>query len=425
MDGTEGGRAGRGGNPRIIFHVDMDAFYAGVEMRDDPSLCNVPLVIGADPRNGKGRGVVCTANYPARKFGIRSAMSISQAWRLAPHAVFLPPDFSKYAPASDAVMQVLEKYADVLEVVGMDEAYLDMTICCSPDGVPDWDLAHSIARSLQAAVKRETGLSCSVGIAPCKAVAKIATDRRKPHGITLVLPDEVTAFLDPLPVRALNGCGPKTAGILKDEGIATIGDLARTSPRTLDGILGSHGDWLHRIAHGDDPRPVVADHGPRKSRGNETTFGRDQREPSKVMRTARGLLDEILADHSKRDRRAFTTITVKLRYEDFTTLTRAHTADIPYELHQPETAALCASRVAAILAPLLDGRAVRLVGVRFSGFVEQTGQQLLARFGLAVQGLLARSSVDSHGRTVSRASLPFGAFDPGGLRQGLLASFAA
>src|ERR1041385_2540301 len=178
------------GDGRIVFHVDMDAFYAGVEKRDRPELRQAPLIIGADPRGGQGRGVVCTANYAARKFGVRSAMPISQAYRLAPHAVYLRPDFAKYGPASEAVMQVLERYADIFEQVGMDEAYLDVTAKCGSD----WDLARSLALSLQAAVKRETGLSCSVGIAPSKAVAKVASDRRKPHGVTRVRPDEVQAF---------------------------------------------------------------------------------------------------------------------------------------------------------------------------------------------------------------------------------------
>lgn len=404
---------------RVVFHVDMDAFYAAVEMRDDPRLRNVPLVIGADPRGGQGRGVVCTANYPARKFGVRSAMPISQAYRLAPHAVYVRPDFSKYGPASDSVMQVLERYADVLEVVGLDEAFLDMTSkCLGPDGEPDWALAASVARSLQAAVARETGLSCSVGVAPSKSVAKIATDRRKPHGVTPVAPGELRAFLDPLPVRCISGCGPKTAAALNDEGIRSIADLAATKADELEARFGSHGRWLWHLAQGHDDRPVVADHGPRKSRGNETTFGRDATRPDQVLKVAADLLEESLDVHDRRDRRSFTTITVKVRYADFTTLTRAHSVEVPLEMDRSDTPARAWAVAKDLLDPLLErvgkGRAVRLVGVRMSNFLEPTGQRPLSAYGL---GLTEPVRL----RKPARPDKPWGAFDPGGLRQVVLA----
>lgn len=399
---------------RVVFHVDMDAFYAAVEMRDDPRLRTVPVVIGADPRGGQGRGVVCTANYPARKYGIRSAMPISQAYRLAPHAVYIRPDFSKYGPASDTVMQVLERYADVLEVIGLDEAYLDVTARCTrPDGSLDWDLATCVARSLQAAVARETGLSCSVGVAPCKAVAKIATDRRKPHGVTPVRPEEVRTFLDPLPVRCISGCGPKTAAALNEDGIRTIGDLAAASPEDLEHRFGSHGRWLHQLALGLDARPVVADHGPRKSRGNETTFLRDEARPERVLKLAADLLEETLDVHDRRDRRAFTTLTVKVRYSDFTTLTRAHTEPVPFEMDRSDTPARAWAVAKALLEPLLDGRQVRLVGVRLTNFLEPTGQRPLSAYGFGV--------VEPVVKPKHRPEKPWGAFDPGGLRQVVLA----
>lgn len=402
-----------GAPARVVFHVDMDAFYAAVEMRDDPRLRSAPVVIGADPRGGQGRGVVCTANYPARKYGIRSAMPISQAYRLAPHAVYIRPDFSKYGPASDAVMQVLERYADVLEVVGMDEAYLDVTSrCLAPDGSIDMAAATSLARSLQAAVMRETRLSCSVGVAPSKSVAKIATDRRKPHGVTPVPPDGVRAFLDPLPVRCISGCGPKTAAALNEDGIRTIGDLAGTQPDDLERRFGAHGRWLHQLAQGIDPRPVVADHGPRKSRGNETTFLRDEARPERVLKLAADLLEETLDVHDRRDRRAFTTLTVKVRYADYTTLTRAHTEAVPFEMDRSDTPARAWTVAKALLEPLLDGRAVRLVGVRLTNFLEPTGQRPLSAYGVGVAQPMVKHK---------RAEKPWGAFDPGGLRQVVLA----
>jgi DNA polymerase IV (archaeal DinB-like DNA polymerase) len=356
---------------------------------------------------------VCTASYEARRYGIRSAMPISQAWRLAPHATYIRPDFVKYGPASEAVMHVLERYADSLEQVGLDEAYLDVTARTGGD----WDLARSLALSLQAAVKRETGLSCSIGIAPCKAVAKVATDQRKPHGITLVRPERVEAFLAPLPVRVLNGCGPKTAQALREEGLVTVGDLAAESRESLERRFGSHGGWLWRIARGDDPRPVEGDRGQRKSRGNETTFFQDQRDPSRVLRAAADLLEETLDHHDRRDRRAFSTLTVKVRYAGFVTLTRARTVDVPFETERSDTVARAWATAKALLEPLLDGRAVRLVGVRLSGFAEPTGQQALDAYGARLPGIGAKPLV----RLPARPAKPWGAFDPGGLRQVILA----
>ncbi len=406
---------------RIIFHVDMDAFYASVEVRDDPSLKGKPLVVGADPRGGRGRGVVCTASYEARAYGIRSAMPISEAWRRAPHATFIPPDFRKYGPASRAVMAILERYADILEVVGMDEAYLDVTERCrGDDGSPDWDAARCLARSLQAAVKRELHLSCSVGIAPSKSVAKVASDKHKPHGITRVRPAEVLPFLEPLAPGKINGCGPKTATALRELGIATIGELARLPEKDLVAEFGSHGAWLWLLANGRDPRAVVADHGARKSRGNETTFFEDQRDAQPVLDTALGLLDEILDDQARRDGRAFSTITVKIRYGDYTTLTRARSVPTPLEPSHGATLEHARATAAALLAPLLDGRSVRLVGVRFSGFQEATGQQALSDYGLAIATGPALASIGQ-----VRLRVPHGAFDPGGLRWTKLASWSA
>jgi len=274
------GQDGTPARDRIVLHVDMDAFYAAVEARDDPRLRGVPLVVGADPQGGAGRGVVCTADYVARRYGIHSAMPISKAYEACPHAAFLRPDFPRYKVASRRVMDVLERYADVLEVVGMDEAYLDVTDACG-----GWDHAAAFARSLQAAVRRATGLSCSVGAAPTKSAAKVASDRRKPHGVTVVPPEALAEFLDPLPVRLVNGCGPKTAARLAEWDIRAVGELAAADPAWLEERFGAHGRWLHRIANGDDPRPVIEDRGPPKSRGNERTFLRDERHPAHVLAT--------------------------------------------------------------------------------------------------------------------------------------------
>ncbi len=363
MDGT-----------RIIFHVDMDAFYASVHARDEPRLADVPLVVGADPRGGKGRGVVSTCNYHARGFGIRSAMPITEAYRRCPEATFIRPDFSLYKPASQAVMEILGRYADVLQVVGMDEAYLDVSQTAS-----DWSQARSLARSLQAAITRETGLSASIGIGPNKSIAKIASDYRKPHGITLVTAADAAAFLAPLSVRLINGCGPKTATRLEEWEIRTIGELAATDRDVLRERFGSHGLWLHDIANGIDDRLVSDRRGPGKSRGNERTYFRDETDPEKVIQHVQALLDGLL---ESKDRRAFSTITVKLRTSDWDTRTRAHTASIPLDPDNEETRRLGHATVETLLAPLLDGRPVRLAGVRLSGFSDATGQKALGEYGL-------------------------------------------
>ena len=312
-------------------------------------------------------------------------MPIGKAYELCPRATFIRPDFSKYKPASQEVMAVLERYGDpidtegdgpsaMLEVVGLDEAYLDVTARTGGD----WQRAHALARSLQAAVRRETGLGCSVGVAASKAVAKIASDHRKPHGVTVVSDEDRERFLDPLPVRLINGCGPKTAARLVEWGIETIGDLARTEPALLEERFGSHGPWLWRIANGRDDRPVTPLRGPSKSRGNERTYGRDEQEPERVRASLRRLLDGLLAS---KDRRAFSTLTVKVRYSDFSTVTRAHTLSVPIDPSDADAAGLAWATVDSLATPLLDGRAVRLAGVRLSGFSSPTGQRSLRAYG--------------------------------------------
>ncbi len=362
----------------------MDAFYASVEALDQPQLAHVPLVIGADPQGGRGRGVVSTANYAARRYGIGSAMPISEAYRRCPTAVFMRPSFRKYKQASRHVMEVLAGYADVLQVVGLDEAYLDITAASQGS----FDRARGIARSLQAAVKRATGLSCSVGIAPNKSVAKVASDHRKPHGVTCVRPEDVTAFLAPLPVRALNGCGPRSVQRLAEIGIASVGDLAASDLTALEARFGSHGRWLYDVANGRDPRAVVAERGPPKSMGNERTFAQDEFDPAEVEATASGLLDGLL-DNIQRHGLAFSTLSVKLRYGDFSTLTRAHTSPAPMDGGDAGSRTVIQTRLEGLLRPLLDGRPIRLVGVRLQA-LGPCRQRSLTGYGVTPQAPVRR-----------------------------------
>ena len=304
---------------RAILHVDMDAFYAAVEQRDRPELRGLPVIVGADPRGGRGRGVVATASYEARRFGVHSAMPISRAWRLCPQGAYVPPDMEKYVRVSGQVMDILRRFTDCVEPLSIDEAFLDVT--ASRRALGD---GETIGRALKEAIRAETGLTASVGVAPSKLVAKIASDLRKPDGLLVVAPGTEAAVLAPLPVRRLWGVGPKMEEVLARLGVATIGDLAALDPDRLERRLGTHGHDLLLLARGVDDRPVVADRDEAKSVGHEHTYDVDTRDLDILRRTLLDLSDSVAARlraHGLRGR----TVTVKYRDEDFVTLTRAET----------------------------------------------------------------------------------------------------
>lgn len=355
-------------------HVDMDAFYASVEQRDHPHLRGTPVVVGADPSGG--RGVVATASYEARAYGIRSAMPITQAYRLAPHATYLPPDFARYKAASRTVMAILHRYSPIVEVVGLDEAYLDLSGLALGPTESDWLQAVSLARSLQAAIRREVGLSCSVGLGSSKSVAKMACDLVKPHGVSLVRPQDVERVLFPLPVSRLHGCGPKTAAALGEMGISTIAELAAATPTSLARRFGTHGLILAEQARGRDVRPVDPAPWQAKSRGNESTFLHDERERGAVEEHLAGLLDDLLVDQ-RRDQRTFSRITLKLRFAGFRTVTRALTLPTAFDPTDMQTPPAARAVALSLLDSVWTGEGVRLVGVRLSGFASAGGQQRL------------------------------------------------
>jgi DNA polymerase IV len=312
-------------DPRTILHVDMDAFYAAVEQRDRPELRGLPVIVGADPREGRGRGVVATASYEARRFGVGSAMPISQAWRACPHGVYVRPDMDKYVAVSRQVMEVLRRFTDAVEPVSIDEAFLDVTgsrrLFASAGGPAT---GEEIARSLKKAVRDVTQLTASVGVAASKMVAKVASDMRKPDGLVVVPPGTEAAFLAPLPVRRLWGVGPKMEEVLVKMGVHTIGDLARCDPGRLDRRIGTHGHDLVQLALGIDARAVATESEDAKSIGQEHTFDADTADPERLRTTLLELCDSVarrLRQHATRAR----TITVKYRDEDFHTLTRAET----------------------------------------------------------------------------------------------------
>jgi nucleotidyltransferase/DNA polymerase involved in DNA repair len=341
---------------RTILHLDMDAFYAAVEQRDRPELRGRPVVVGADPRGGRGRGVVSTASYEARPFGVGSAMPISQAYRLCPHAVFVPVDMERYEAVSRQVMQILAEVTDRVEPLSIDEAFLDVTGSRRLFGD-----GERIARRLKDAIRRETQLTASVGVASNKLVAKIASDLRKPDGLVAVSPGEEAAFLAPLPVRRLWGVGPKAEERLLRAGVRTIGDLAGLAEGSAVGRLGSHGLELRRLARGEDDREVPLHAAGAKSIGHEHTFDRDV---DHLERLRRALLD--LSDSVGRRLRAAgvrgRTVTLKYRDETFRTLTRAET------LAEPTDSGDVLFAVAwRQLESVHAGQRVRLLGVSASG----------------------------------------------------------
>lgn len=353
---------------RIVFHVDLDCFYAAVETRDDPKLAGKPVVVGADPKGGTGRGVVATCNYEARKFGIRSAMPISKAYKLCPSAAFLPVDFEKYVPASRQVMEILQRYSAVFEPAGIDEAYLDVSKKCK-----DFKEAQMLARELQQAVLKETGLSCSVGVGPNKLIAKIASSFRKPFGITVVPPQLVLPFLDPLPVGELWGVGKKTAAWLNSHLINSIKDLRMADPVALVEALGEFGGRLHRMTYGEDDRPVGVET-ELKSIGREHTFQSDAADPAIVLREVDRLSEDV-GREVREEGWQFRTVVVKVRFAGFET----HTAQGRVAPSDSGAVLRDAARN-LVLSLCREGRPVRLVGVKVTDLESTEGQTHLAQF---------------------------------------------
>lgn len=332
----------------IILHIDMDAFFASIEERDNPELKGKPVVIGADPKAGKGRGVVSTANYPARKYGIHSAMPISIAYRLCPDAVFLRPNIEKYKKVSDSIMKILLKYSPLLEQVSIDEAYLGLEL-------DDYDKAIELAKKIKKEIYETEKLTASIGVAPNKLVAKIASDHQKPDGLTVVRPEEVEKFLAKKPVSAIPGIGPKSEEILRNEKVLTIEDLRKISLERLIKLFGKRGIEIYNFARGRDDRPIVLEH-ERKSIGKQITFEEDVKSASQVIETALELLKEVF-EEAKQENFNFSTLVVIIRYADFET----HTAQ--QKLKSKDFSTLKTALLRLILK-FVGKKKVRLVGVR-------------------------------------------------------------
>ena len=301
---------------RRILHVDMDAFYASVEQRDDPSLVGKPVAVGGSPA---GRGVVAAASYEARAFGVRSAIPMARAIRLCPQLVIVRPDFAKYKAASQAVFDIFRSVTPLVEPLSLDEAYLDVT-----ENAWGETLGRTVAQRLKHEIKAATGLTASAGVAPNKFLAKIASAWKKPDGLTVIAPERVEMFLQKLPVDALWGVGPVTAARLRECGIERLVDVRSATPAVLREAVGSGADWLRRLADGIDDREVEP-HSEPKSSGSENTFAHDLADLNDIRRE----IDEMARDNVawlERKRLLCRTVTIKVRYSDFTTVTRSHTA---------------------------------------------------------------------------------------------------
>ncbi|HCC46509.1 MAG TPA: DNA polymerase IV [Elusimicrobia bacterium] len=342
---------------RHIVHVDMDAFFAAIEQRDDPALKGKPVIIGADPKGGRGRGVVSTCSYEARKFGVRSAMPISEAWRRCPKGVYLPPSFHKYEEASSKIREVFYEFTPDIEQVSIDEAFLDITRSAHLFGGP-----LETCRRVKKRVREATGLSCSVGLAPTKMAAKIASDLKKPDGLVVVETAGLRAFLAPLDISKLWGLGPKTAALLRERGINTVGELSAAGEDALAG-LGGHAQELKALALGVDPREVHEEQGA-KSVGNETTFEVDTADEREIKESLLALADKVssrLREGGYKGR----TVTLKIRLEGFETYTRAKT--LPLATNYTD---VLAREALALYAAFGRGRKkVRLLGVKVSGLL--------------------------------------------------------
>jgi DNA polymerase-4 len=349
--------------PKIVAHLDLDAFFAAVEELEHPELRDKPLVVGGDPR---GRGVVATANYAARRFGIHSAMSCAEALRRCPHAVFLPPSRGLYSQYSRAVWAVVREVVPTVERTGLDEGYLDLG-----EVAESFRAVRPLAEAVQTAVKGATSLSCSLGVGTCKVVAKVASDRRKPGGIMIVRPGREAAFLAPFAVRLLPGVGPRAEERLRKAGIETIGGLAALSDADLGRLLsGKVGRLLRDRARGIDPRPLELE-SESISIGHEETFERDVSDRAQLHAELRRMAESV-ASHLERGGQVARTVTTKVRYPDFSIRSRSTTAPVGFA-----DAERIGDLACALLDRALEDRpgALRLVGVSVSNL--EAHQQLV------------------------------------------------
>jgi len=347
---------------RKIIHIDMDAFYASVEQRDNPELAGQPVVVGGDPA---ARGVVAAASYEARSFGIYSAMPMKTALRLCPQAIRIPANFSLYRRVSSQLHAIFQEYTDLIEPVALDEAYLDTTY-----NKLDIPFGSRVAKMIKGDIRRQLHLTASAGVAPCKFLAKIASDFEKPDGLVVILPDQIEGFLRDLFVSKIPGVGQVTRAKLEGMGVNTIGQLAALSRQTLVGQFGKRGAHLWHLANGRDDDPVTTEREP-KQISQETTFPTDVYDIQEMHTALNELAEELSGRVRRRDLKG-RVVTLKVRYPNFQTLTRSQTLPLRVDAQPP----ILQQALDLLTRTEAHERGVRLLGIGLAGFEEEKTEQL-------------------------------------------------
>ncbi|MFX0154304.1 MAG: DNA polymerase IV [Candidatus Hodarchaeota archaeon] len=359
---------------RVILHCDLDCFFAAVEIRDNPQYKNKPVIIGADPKEGQGRGVIATCNYEARKYGLHSAMPISQAYKRCPHGIYLRANGKKYYEVSKQVMNILETFSDEFQRVGTDEAYLELTNITS-----DYEKAEEIAKEIQKEISEKIGITISIGIAPTKSLAKIASDENKPNGITVVKPENIHDLVKDMEITRIPGIGKKTKVNFNKKGINTIGDIINTKLPKMIELFGKHGRWIWNVANGLDNRKVKEFVEDRKSISAERTFYEDTNDFSVIMEKLEDINEKIHKSAIKHHI-SYRTITLKIRLSGFETYTRSKSYDLPIQDQK-----ITIKTVLDLYKEFIGNKKkVRLLGIKLSNFnknlkVKQTNLLEFAR----------------------------------------------
>ena len=341
---------------RFILHCDLDCFFAAVEERDNPEYIGKPIIIGADPKEGKGRGVVSTCNYEARKFGLHSAMPISLAYKRCPHGIYLHPNFENYQTASKKVMEIVNSYSDKFQQVSIDEAYLDVSEKCN-----NFEEVNALAEKLKYDIQTKVGITISIGCATTKSIAKIASDYNKPNGITIVEPIQTKAFLNNLDITRIPGIGKKSKVYYNKKGIKTIGDILNLTLPKMVQLFGKNGEWVWNVVNGFDTREVEEFQGDRKSISKERTFYEDTDDFQLIISKLEEINNRIHKNLIK-SKIYYKTVSLKIRFEGFITYTRSKS----FTHHIQDK-----NQVLKVIIELLNQfssmeKKVRLIGIRLS-----------------------------------------------------------
>ena len=355
---------------QIILHCDLDAFFAAVEVRDNPDYKNKPVIVGADPKDGKGRGVISTCNYEARKYGLHSAMPISIAYKKCPHGIYLRPNFTKYHEASEKVMGIIKSTSSIFQQVSIDEAYIDISENCAT-----YEEALNTAKEIQSRVLDDVGITLSIGCAPTKSIAKIASDYKKPNGITIVKPEEIKEFLSPMDITRIPGIGKKTKEYYNKQGIRIIGDIINTPLHRMIEKFGKNGKWVWDVANGLNQPKFKSSRDIRKSISKERTFYDDTSDFNLIISKLEEINEKL---HIKLDKDGsyYKTISLKIRFEGFLTYTRSKS--LPHHIQDVKKAM---NVILELYQEFLNyDKKVRLVGIKLSNLSNNIKQLKISNF---------------------------------------------